>query len=74
MDAVADDAPPVGSSRSAGLDAPTGPGADASAASRLWPSNERLLLVLLLVAVAYVRLVSPGLLEPNVSTAEIGNG
>jgi DNA-binding beta-propeller fold protein YncE len=29
--------------------------------------------VLLLVAVAYVRLVSPGLLEPNVSTAEVGH-
>jgi hypothetical protein len=71
MDAVADSTSPANSSRSDALDALATPVADASVPSWLWPSNERLLLMLLLVAVAYVRLVSPGLLEPNVSTAEV---
>ena len=43
-------------------------------AARRWrPSGERTLLALLLVGAAIVRLVGPGQIEPNVSTAEIGH-
>jgi DNA-binding beta-propeller fold protein YncE/4-amino-4-deoxy-L-arabinose transferase-like glycosyltransferase len=73
MDAVADDSRRVNSPPLERARTPDTPRVEVSAIRSLWPSNERLLLMLLLVAVAHVRLVSPGLLEPNVSTAEVSH-
>ena len=67
-DAVPEERPPV-------LTADTADDSDmASEPARRWrPSGERILFALLLVGAAVVRLAGPGLLEPNVSTAEVSH-
>lgn len=68
VDAVSDERPTA-----AALDDADEPHLTSSPARR-WPlSGERTLLALLLVGAAIIRLLGPGQLEPNVSTAEVAH-